>query len=443
MLKVHDVSRPAGRKALAALSRSRLVPDFSALRDALPVVEEVLSDPAPPSALAKYVERFDGGEPAAGAGSGKRSAVRRLLVDPAAGEPPRVDPAFARAFRLARRRIEAYHRRQLPSGFSWRDAEGVSFEDRPAPHAAVGVYVPGGRAFYPSSLLMGVVPALVARVPRIVLATPPRAWHGSAELRWAARELGLREALLAGGAHGIAALVAWRGCTKIVGPGNRWVAAAKHLVSSVVAVDLPAGPSEVLLVASPDADPALVAADLLAQAEHDPLALCLLFATDRALVDRVRAELSSQLASLPTAPVASASLSALGAAFLFPTLDDAAAAAEGVAAEHLQLMGRGAEALRRRLLPFAGALFSGEATPTAFGDYLAGPNHTLPTGGAGRSYSGLSTRDYVRWGRSVSFTREAAASLAPAAASLARFEGLEGHARSLDLRGAGARGRAR
>ncbi len=239
MLRIVEATGRSGRAALAGLARSRTRPDFAALRGALPIVEEVLSDPAPPRALLQSVRRWD------------RVALtaRTLVVDPAEEPRDRVDAGFARAFRLARRRIAAYHRRQRPSGFSFRDAAGVSFREVPVPHAAVGVYVPGGRAFYPSSLLMGVVPALAAGVPRVVVATPPRAFRQSAELRWAVRELGVREVLLAGGAHGIAGLVGYLGCTKVVGPGNRWVAAAKHLVSSLVSVDLPAGPSEVLIVA--------------------------------------------------------------------------------------------------------------------------------------------------------------------------------------------------
>jgi histidinol dehydrogenase len=276
---------------------------------------------------------------------------------------------------------------------------------------------------------------MVAGVKRVVLATPPRAWAGSPELRWAARELGLREVLLAGGAHGIAGLVSFLGCTKIVGPGNRWVAAAKQLVSSVVSIDLFAGPSEVLVVASSDAEPELVAADLLAQAEHDSRASCLLFTDSVRLAKRVDAELERQIVDLPTAGTAQASLGALGLAVVFPSLGTAAAAARTVASEHVQLLGRKAERYREPLSETAGALFSGSATPTAFGDYLAGPNHVLPTGGAGRSFSGLSTRDFYRWGRSVSFSAYAARKLAGSAAILARFEGLIGHARSLERRG--------
>jgi histidinol dehydrogenase len=322
----------------------------------------------------------------------------------------------------------------VPKGFSFRDALGVVFVERPVPHEAVGVYVPGGRAFYPSSLLMGVVPARVAGVKRIVVATPPRAFRQSRELRWALAELGVDEVLLAGGAHGIAGLVSVARCTKVVGPGNRWVAAAKHLVSGLVSIDMPAGPSEVLILASAGADPARIAADLLAQAEHDPDAVCLLF-TDRAdLASAVDAEVSRQLQGLPTAATARASLEANGCALVFASLPAAAKEGAAFAAEHVELMGRDAEKLASRFAETSGAVFVGSDTPTAFGDYLAGPNHVLPTGGAARSFSGLSVRDFLRWGRSVSVPATAARKLGPAAATLARFEGLEAHARSLDLR---------
>ncbi len=425
MIRVVDALSPEGKTALRELALARQSPDFDSLREAMPIVEKVLSDRRPPRALLGYVKQLDGVE----------LTARSLVVDPCAGPPVAADPRFVQAFRLARRRIAAYHRRQRPRGFAFRDGAGVSFRERPVPHAAAGVYVPGGRAFYPSSLLMGALPAIVAGVVRVVLATPPRAWAGSVELRWAARELGIREVLLAGGAHGIAGLASHLGCTKIVGPGNRWVAAAKQLVSSVVSIDLFAGPSEVLVVASSDAEPELVAADLLAQAEHDPRASCLLFTDSARLAKRVDAEIVGQIADLPTAETARASLAALGLAVVFPNLAAAAAAARTVASEHLQLLGKKAEKYREPLSETAGALFSGSATPTAFGDYLAGPNHVLPTGGAGRSFSGLSTRDFYRWGRSVSFSAAAAKKLAGSAATLARFEGLVGHARSLERRG--------
>ena len=435
MLKIVETRTRAGRRELEALLKSRrgASPDFATLKQVLPVVEDVLRRGEP--ALREYVKHFDLTE-----GDGKR---KKILIDPRLQKLPRLDASFIRAFRLARRRIEAYHRRQLASassGFSFNDSLGVSFVEKSVPLDSVGVYVPGGRAFYSSSLLMGVVPARVAGVPRVVVATPPRAWASSPELRWAARELGVDEVLLAGGAHGIAGLVSVGGVAKIVGPGNRFVAAAKHIVSGLVAVDMPAGPSEVLIVASGDADPSLVAADLLAQAEHDPDALCLLFTDSKALGADVRASVSGQLRSLDSVSskensgVARASLLRRGRIFTFKEISLAVSAGSQIAAEHVQLMGKSAEKFGRKLLPTAGALFIGSSTPTAFGDYLAGPNHILPTGGAARSFSGLSVRDFLRWGRSVKVPENAARRLAPPAAVLARFEGLAAHANALDRR---------
>ena len=428
MLRIASARGREGRAFLSRLAARRAAPDFATLREALPIVEAVLAGGA--SALAGFVRDLDG----------EALPEARLLVRPPRGKD--VDPAFASAFRLARRRLEAYHRRQKPEGFAFRDALGVSFVERPVPHEAVGVYVPGGRAFYPSSLLMGVVPARVAGVERVVVATPPRAFRGSRELRWALGELGVDAVLLAGGAHGIAGLVSVAGCTKVVGPGNRWVAAGKHLVSGVVSVDMPAGPSEVLILATEGADAGLVAADLLAQAEHDPDAVCLLFTDRRDLAEAAARGVARQLEGLPTAETARSALGATGFALVFPTLGEAAEAGIPLAAEHVELAGRAAEAYAARFAATSGAVFVGSGTPTAFGDYLAGPNHVLPTGGAARSFSGLSVRDFLRWGRSVSVPRAAAPRLGPPAATLARFEGLEAHARSLDLRTGDGRGRA-
>jgi histidinol dehydrogenase len=462
-MKIVDARTRGGRRELETLLKRRrgASPDFATLKQVLPIVEDVLRRGEP--ALREYVKRFDlpaahirgskrtislkgeegqrrgGTRPAAPAGDQPYYPSKKILIDPRDEESPCVDGSFSAAFRLARRRIEAYHRKQLSSvspGFSFKDSLGVSFVEKAAPFDSVGVYVPGGRAFYPSSLLMGVVPARIAGVPRVVVATPPRAWASSPELRWAARELGVDEVLLAGGAHGIAGLVSVCGIAKIVGPGNRFVAAAKHLVSGLVAVDMPAGPSEVLIVASGDADPALVAADLLAQAEHDPDAVCLLFTDSRRLGTRVQHEIAEQVEVFEDSlkGVVSASLLRRGRIFTFEEIFSAASVGAQVAAEHVQLMGKSAEKLSRVLLPTAGALFIGSSTPTAFGDYLAGPNHVLPTGGAARSFSGLSVRDFLRWSRSARVPEMAARRLAPSAAVLARFEGLVAHAESLERR---------
>ena len=424
MLKVLDAGGAAGRRDLARLFRARSAPDFAGLRDALPIVEEVLRDGIP--ALLRFVKKLEGFS----------LSERELLVDPREAAAPGVDPGFARAFRLAVRRIGAYHARQRLKGWNGSDGDGVTFTEFPVPHDTVGVYVPGGRAFYPSSLMMGVVPARVAGVKTVIVATPVRAWRESPELRWAASELGVDRVLLAGGAHGIAGLAGALGCTKVIGPGNRWVAAAKHLVSALSSTDLPAGPSEVLILASAGADPVRIAADLLAQAEHDPDAICLLFTTVRTLAVQVGRELREQIRTLPTRDTARRSLETHGRAFVFSTLQHAVEAGCFAAVEHVQLMGREAERHARRLAACSGAVFLGNDTPTAFGDYLAGPNHVLPTGGAARSFAGLSTRDFYRWGRTVHFSRAAARTLAAPAALLARFEGLEGHARSLDRRSA-------
>ena len=423
MLRILDARTAKGRRDLEGiLSKRRGAPDFETLREILPVVEEVLRKG--PKPLARFVRRFDG----------VSLPPKRLLVDPARGPALKVDPKFVRAFRLARRRIESYHRQQRPSGFSFRDSVGVRFVEKPFPLESVGVYVPGGRAFYPSSLLMGAIPAQVAGVPRIVVATPPRAYLASAELRWALRELGIREVLLAGGAHGIAGLVSVAGCAKIVGPGNRFVAAATHLVSGLVSVDLPAGPSEVLIVASGDARADLVAADLLAQAEHDPDAVGLVFTNSERLARAVARETAAEVETFPEKSVRAvmrASLRRNGAIVVFPGIDEAVAAGLRAAVEHVQVMGKSAERSGRGLLSTAGALFLGSTTPTAFGDYVAGPNHVLPTGGAARSFSGLSVRDFLRWGRSIEVPPRAARRIGPAAATLARFEGLVAHERSV------------
>lgn len=423
MLRILDARTAKGRRELEGiLARRHVGVDFRTLREVMPVVEEVLRKGREP--LARFVRKFDG----------VSLPSKKILVDPSLDPSPAVDGSFVRAFRLARRRIERYHRRQLPKGFSFRDALGVRFVEKPFPLDSVGVYVPGGRAFYPSSLLMGVVPAQVARVPRIVVATPPRAYLASPELRWALREMGIGEVLLAGGAHGIAGLVSVAGCAKIVGPGNRWVAAAKHLVSGLVSIDLPAGPSEVLIVASGDARADLVAADLLAQAEHDPDAVCLLFTSSERLARAVRSEVAAQLGSFGRGPerrTMRAALRRRGRIFVFEGIAPAASSAAEVAAEHVQVMGKRAGKLARALLPTSGALFIGSSTPTAFGDYVAGPNHILPTGGAGRSYSGLSVRDFLRWGRSVEVPPAATRRLGAAASLLARFEGLAAHERSV------------
>ncbi len=424
MLTILDADTTEGARALSQLAASRSSIDFDTLIETIPIVRAVLTAAEPGVALLEAVTRFDG----------VLLTPDALVVNPQTQDVSSPGKEFEAAFRLAEARIRAYHERQRLAGESFSDELGVCFQETAVPHAAAGVYVPGGRAFYPSSLLMGVIPAQVAGVKKIVVATPPRSFSQSAELRWATRALGIETVLLAGGAHGIAALVRLFGCTKIVGPGNRFVAAAKHLVSGLVSVDLPAGPSEVLILATEGASPEFVAADLLAQAEHDPDAICVAFVSSDALAGAIRGELEKQLELLPTRETARRSLVSHGKLFVIRETEKMKEHAQQFAPEHLQLMGEEAERMAPELVAFAGAVFSGANTPTAFGDYLAGPNHVLPTGGAARSFSGLSTRDFYRWGRSVTVSAQALPHLAPAAAALAKFEGLFGHARSVERR---------
>ncbi len=338
---------------------------------------------------------------------------------------PGVEQALVRAIAA----VERYHEHQAHPGGKIADS-GVELEERRTPVGRVGIYVPGGRAAYSSTAVMTVVPARIAGVKDIVVVTPPRAWQQSGVLRRVCQLLGVKEVWGMGGAQAVAALAygteSVRRVDKIVGPGNAWVTAAKHLVSADVAIDGLAGPSEVVIVASGDAEPALVASDLLAQAEHDPRALALLVTDQRKLAKQVASELTRQLKGLATAQVAKA---ALETALVVSDMDEALAVAEAIAPEHLQLIGSTAEALVERVST-AAAIFVGPSTPVVFGDYIAGPSHVLPTGGTARFASALGVEDFVRRSHVVRFNPSAAHRAAAAAAVLADAEGLPAHAAS-------------
>ncbi len=368
-------------------------------------------------ALLKAVRKYDRGA--------ARTIDQLRLTAPAAAEDlaPGVEQALERAIAA----VERYHQPQVHAGYRTSDS-GVELTERRSALRRVGVYVPGGRAAYPSTAVMTVVPARLAGVEEIVVVTPPRAWQASSALRYVLERLEVREVWGMGGAQAVAALAygteSVARVDKIVGPGNAWVTAAKHLVSADVAIDGLAGPSEVVIVASGDADPALVAADLLAQAEHDPRALALLVTDRRKLAKAVAGELSRQLKSLPTAGVARR---ALEAALVVADMDQALAVADEVAPEHLQLIGADAEALAERVRN-ASAIFVGPTSPAAFGDYLAGPSHVLPTAGTARFASALGVEDFVRRSHVVRFDAVAARRAASATAILADAEGLPAHA---------------
>jgi histidinol dehydrogenase len=341
------------------------------------------------------------------------------------------------ALSFAHARIESYHRRQLPRDERFTDAAGVGLGSRWTAIEAVGIYVPGGTAAYPSSVLMNAVPAKVAGVPRLAMVVPSPGGKLSPLVLAAARLAGVDEVYRVGGAQAIAAL-AYGTATiapvaKIVGPGNAYVAAAKRQVFGQVGIDMIAGPSEVLVVADAEAHPDWVAADLLAQAEHDPAAQSILITDDAALADAVVAAVERQLARLPRAAVAAASWRDYGAIILVGSLDEVLPLIDALAPEHLELAVAEPEPLAARVRN-AGAIFLGHHTPEAIGDYVAGSNHVLPTARSARFSSGLGVLDFMKRTSILSCNPAALRALAPAAVALSRAEGLEAHTRSVTIR---------
>jgi histidinol dehydrogenase len=356
-------------------------------------------------------------------------------------------PAALRALRLAARRIAAFHQRQKLSSWDYKDPIGLRLGQQVTPLDIVGVYVPGGHASYPSSVLMNAVPARVAGVRKVVMISPAGAKGFNPAVLAAARIAGVDEIYRVGGAQAVAA-VAFGTQTiprvdKIVGPGNAWVQAAKRIVYGTVDIDKIAGPSEVLVIADTAANPAHVAADLLAQAEHGSGDECAVLLTpSAALARKVAAEIERQLAALPRRADIARVLKRRGALIVVRNLTEAAEVAEQVAPEHLELM----VVEPRRWLPrlrSAGAIFVGPYAPAPLGDYVAGPNHVLPTGGTARFFSPLGVYDFMKRTSIVTATRAGLRKLAPAVESLAALEGYEAHAAAVRCRFNGDRGRAR
>jgi histidinol dehydrogenase len=380
-------------------------------------------------ALLAYVRTLDGA----------RLSRRRLRVPPErlAASWAGLPAAVRRDLALAARRIRAFHRRQRERSWSFRDARGARLGQLIRPLERVGVYVPGGRAAYPSTVLMTVIPARVAGVREVIAVTPTGADGDVPAVLAACHVAGVDALYRVGGAHAVAALAFGTETVprvdKIVGPGNIWVATAKRLCYGHVDVDAIAGPSEVLIVADRSADPELVAADMLAQAEHDPLAAAVCVTVDRRLAGRVARALDRQLADLPRRRIAARALAAFGAIVVARSLAEAMAIANRLAPEHLELLvrdpGRWAREVRH-----AGAVFCGPWAPEAFGDYLAGPNHVLPTGGTARFASPLGVYDFVKRTSLVAAGRRTLATLGPAVVRLARVEGLDAHGRAVERR---------
>ncbi|KXF76546.1 histidinol dehydrogenase [Paramesorhizobium deserti] len=361
-------------------------------------------------------------------------AVTEAEIDAAVAAAPK---ATVEALELARDRIRAHHSRQLPKDDRYTDALGVELGSRWTAIESVGLYVPGGTASYPSSVLMNAVPAKVAGVERIVMVVPAPDGVLNPLVLAAARLAGVSEIYRIGGAQAIAALAygteTIAPVVKIVGPGNAYVAAAKRLVFGTVGIDMIAGPSEVLVVADRDNDPDWIAADLLAQAEHDTAAQSILMTDDEDFARAVEEAVERQLSTLPRAATASASWRDFGAVILVKDFETAVPLINRIAAEHLELAVADPEALLPDIRN-AGAIFLGKYTPEVIGDYVGGSNHVLPTARSARFSSGLSVLDYVKRTSILKLGPDQLRALGPAAIELARVEGLDAHGRSVAIR---------
>jgi len=354
-----------------------------------------------------------------------------------AGALAAVDEATVEALKLAHTRILDHHSRQLPESETYVDATGAELGQRWTPVSSAGLYVPGGTASYPSSVLMNAVPAKVAGVERLVMVVPSPRGELNPLVLVAAALAGVDEIYRVGGAQAIAALAfgteTIRPVSTIVGPGNAYVAAAKRQVFGQVGIDMVAGPSEVVVIADKENDPAWIASDLLAQAEHDTAAQSILITDDAGFADDVVAAVEAQLKTLPRAETARASWVDFGAVILVESLDEAPALSDRLAPEHLEIATDNADALTEKIR-HAGAIFVGRYTPEVIGDYVAGTNHVLPTARSARFASGLGVLDFMKRTSLLKLDAESLKKLGPAAMTLARAEGLDAHRRSVGIR---------
>ena len=380
------------------------------------------------AALRAYTEQFDGVRL-------ENFRVPQLAIDEAVAY---VDDATAKALRQAADQIRDFHERQKQQSWFTVREDGALVGSKVEPLESVGIYVPGGRALYPSTVLMNALPAAVAGVPRIVCVTPPtKSGKLDPAILYACRLAGVTEIYAVGGAQAVGALAygteSIEPVAKITGPGNAYVAAAKKIVSGDVGIDMIAGPSEVCVVADKTAEPSLVAIDLMAQAEHDPLASCYLVTFDAAYADEVERAIERHLESSTRAEITAASLADQGLVVVCADLPQALEAVNVIAPEHLELHLDHAFDLLGAIRN-AGAIFLGAWTPEAVGDYVAGPNHTLPTGGTARYASPLSVDEFVKKSSVIQYSSAALAHDADAIETIARHEGLWAHARSVEMR---------
>jgi histidinol dehydrogenase len=380
-------------------------------------------------ALIDYTARFDGVQ----LQPQELQVSEESLERAAAG----VDAKVLEAMRLAIENIREFHQRQLENSWEIEPSPGIMLGQRVQPIESVGLYVPGGTAAYPSSVLMNVIPAQVAGVGRIAVATPPRSLASNPAVAAALRELRIKEVYSVGGAQAIGALAygtnSVRAVHKITGPGNRFVAAAKQLVFGVVGIDSIAGPTEVVIVADDSARAEYVAADLMAQAEHADDSAAVLITTSMHLAEAVLLEIGWQMRTLPRSAIIRKSLEEFGVILITDNLDEAFELVNQLAPEHVQVMTTDGDRDSQKI-KHAGAIFIGQHTPTALGDYFAGPNHVLPTGGTARFSSPLTVHDFTKRSNVVRYSAAAFRETAESIATLATVEGLDAHAHSALIR---------
>ncbi len=422
-----DAATPDFAAAFTALVEARREASADVARDVAAIIAAVRDEGEPAvAALTLRLDRHDLG-----------STGWRIDADTCAAAYEGLEPGLRNALDLAARRIRAYHERQKPADTDYRDDAGVRLGARWSPVDAAGLYVPGGRAAYPSSLLMNAIPAKVAGVGRLAMVTPTPDGTINPLVLAAAHLAGIDEVWRIGGAQAVAALAYGAGpiapVDVVTGPGNAWVAEAKRQLYGVVGIDMVAGPSEIVVVADGANDPEWIAADLLSQAEHDTVTQSILFTNDAAFADRVAAAVERQLDTLATGAVARQAWDANGAIILVASLAEAMPLVDRLAPEHLQLAVDDPDTLFARVR-HAGSVFLGRHTPEAIGDYVAGPNHVLPTGRRARFASGLSVLDFMKRTSFLGLDETALAELGPATIALAEAEGLPAHARSVALR---------
>lgn len=427
MIKTISTSQKGWKDKISRIiDRSRLVPPDIDLK-VRKIIDKVKAQGD--KALFDYTLVFDGFDPK------DRSIV--IEAEEISSALSKIDPQLITALKEAAYRIDAFHQHEIQDSWITTDSEGVILGQKISPIDRVGVYIPGGKNAFPSTMLMNVIPARIAGVKDIVVTTPTPKGEINPVLLAAAHIVGVEKIYRIGGAQAIAALAygteSIPKVDKIVGPGNIYVSHAKRLLYSTVGIDLVAGPSEILIIADKGAKTHIVAMDLLSQAEHDPMASAILLTPDKSLADDVLKQISIEVSSMPREKIIKQSLMNHGVCVITKDIDEAIKISNRVAPEHLELMIENAYEYLDEI-ENAGAIFLGYHTSEVLGDYIAGPNHTLPTGRASRFYSSLGVYDFLKRSSIIGFSEQALEKLGPMAARIARSEELEAHARSVEYR---------